>query len=78
MSYVVKPRNFVTTKLNDFTYCVCQRTRRGDRPYTQEEMDSALMNQAPGAPNLSVMSFKGGLHGRTMCKYGEQYQSPVV
>lgn len=27
------------------------------------------MNQPPGSPPLSILSFKGGLHGRTMGKF---------
>ncbi|PRP82232.1 4-aminobutyrate transaminase [Planoprotostelium fungivorum] len=40
------------------------RKVRGDAPYTQEELQSCMKNEAPGAPNLSIMSFKGGFHGR--------------
>lgn len=38
---------------------------RGGRDFTQEEMNSCMTNQAPGSPNLSVLSFDGGFHGRT-------------
>ena len=33
---------------------------------TQEEIDSTMKNQAPGAPKLSILPFKGGFHGRTV------------
>lgn len=29
-------------------------------------MDSCMINQAPGAPNLSILSFMGAFHGRTI------------
>ncbi|KAH7002002.1 aminotransferase class-III-domain-containing protein [Ilyonectria destructans] len=35
-----------------------------DVDFTQAELDSAMNNQAPGAPHLSIMSFKTGFHGR--------------
>ncbi|XP_023328158.1 4-aminobutyrate aminotransferase, mitochondrial [Eurytemora carolleeae] len=38
---------------------------RGGRAFTQEEIDSCMINQSPGTPNLSVLSFHGGFHGRT-------------
>ncbi|KAJ8725637.1 hypothetical protein PYW08_003820 [Mythimna loreyi] len=44
--------------------------RGGLTTFTEEEMKSVLENKPPGAPNLSVMSFKapllqGAFHGRT-------------
>ncbi|WWC65717.1 4-aminobutyrate aminotransferase [Kwoniella dejecticola CBS 10117] len=42
-----------------------QRERGGpDVPFTKEEMDSCMDNHSPGAPQLSVLSFKSGFHGR--------------
>ncbi|OCF61921.1 4-aminobutyrate aminotransferase [Kwoniella mangroviensis CBS 10435] len=42
-----------------------QRERGGpDVPFTKEEMDSCMLNHTPGAPQLSVLSFKSGFHGR--------------
>jgi len=38
---------------------------RGGRDFNQEEMESCMINQAPGTPKLSVLSFHGGFHGRT-------------
>lgn len=35
-----------------------------DAPPTQEEIDSAALNQAPGSPNVGILSFKSGFHGR--------------
>ncbi|KAK8741036.1 hypothetical protein OTU49_002459, partial [Cherax quadricarinatus] len=40
--------------------------RGGSSDFTQEELDSCLMNQAPGCPSYSLLSFKGAFHGRTM------------
>lgn len=44
-----------------------QRVRRGETvSFTQEEINSCMINQAPGAPKLSIMSFHGAFHGRTL------------
>uniref|UniRef100_A0A1A9X4W3 (S)-3-amino-2-methylpropionate transaminase n=1 Tax=Glossina brevipalpis TaxID=37001 RepID=A0A1A9X4W3_9MUSC len=43
------------------------RKKRGeDGCFTEEEIESSLRNLPPGAPNLSLLSFCGGFHGRTM------------
>ncbi|RWS27586.1 4-aminobutyrate aminotransferase-like protein [Leptotrombidium deliense] len=42
-----------------------QQKKRGGESPSDEELESCLWNQSPGAPNLSVMSFSGGFHGRT-------------
>ncbi|XP_041977177.1 4-aminobutyrate aminotransferase, mitochondrial [Aricia agestis] len=41
------------------------KKRGGKIEFTPEEMSSCMANQPPGSPNLSIMSFKGGFHGRT-------------
>ena len=32
--------------------------------FTEKELDSAMKNEAPGSPPLSILSFKTGFHGR--------------
>lgn len=32
--------------------------------FTEKELDSAMKNESPGSPPLSIMSFKTGFHGR--------------
>jgi len=49
-------------KLMHFKY---MEKLRGGRAFTQEEMESCMVNETPGTPNLSVLSFHGGFHGRT-------------
>ncbi|KZC09694.1 PREDICTED: 4-aminobutyrate aminotransferase, mitochondrial-like [Dufourea novaeangliae] len=41
-----------------------ERRRRGEN-FTKEEKKSALFNKPPGCPELSILSFEGGYHGRT-------------
>lgn len=44
-----------------------RRTQRGENvPFSEEEMNSCMNNQQPGSPNLSILSFQGAFHGRTM------------
>ena len=38
---------------------------RAGEGFSQEAMESCMVNMAPGTPNLSVLSFHGGFHGRT-------------
>nr|XP_034171954.1 4-aminobutyrate aminotransferase, mitochondrial isoform X1 [Osmia lignaria] len=40
--------------------------QRKDAPFTEEEMKTCIMNQVPGAPKFSILSFKGAFHGRTL------------
>ncbi|XP_037813046.1 4-aminobutyrate aminotransferase, mitochondrial [Lucilia sericata] len=44
-----------------------RQTQRGENvTFTEEEKNSCMVNMAPGAPKLSLLSFKGAFHGRTM------------
>jgi 4-aminobutyrate aminotransferase/(S)-3-amino-2-methylpropionate transaminase len=33
---------------------------------SQEDLNSCMMNQAPGSPNLSILSFHGSVHGKLL------------
>ncbi|XP_003459439.4 4-aminobutyrate aminotransferase, mitochondrial isoform X2 [Oreochromis niloticus] len=39
---------------------------RGQNTPTNEELNTSMINQAPGCPELSILSFMGGFHGRTL------------
>ena len=42
-----------------------QQQRGGyDAEFSQEDIESSMNNQAPGSPNMSILSFRGGFHGR--------------
>ncbi|XP_071965470.1 4-aminobutyrate aminotransferase, mitochondrial-like [Antedon mediterranea] len=43
-----------------------RRTKRGGAEVTQEEMDTCMVNEAPGSPQYTFMSFNGSFHGRTV------------
>ncbi|XP_075220509.1 4-aminobutyrate aminotransferase [Lycorma delicatula] len=41
--------------------------QRGENAeFTPEELQSCMINQVPGSPKLSILSFKGAFHGRTL------------
>jgi len=42
------------------------KQRGGRVEFTEEELMTTMTNSAPGSPKLSVMSFKGCFHGRTV------------
>jgi 4-aminobutyrate aminotransferase/(S)-3-amino-2-methylpropionate transaminase len=50
---------------------------RGDADFTVEEIESAMQNRAPGAPEYSIMSFNGGLHGRTFGSLATTRSKPI-
>ncbi|XP_012682675.1 4-aminobutyrate aminotransferase, mitochondrial [Clupea harengus] len=39
---------------------------RGHNNPSEEDVTSCMINQSPGCPDLSILSFMGGFHGRTM------------
>lgn len=43
-----------------------QRERGENVAFSEEENCSSLINRPPGSPNLSILSFHGGFHGRTL------------
>jgi 4-aminobutyrate aminotransferase/(S)-3-amino-2-methylpropionate transaminase len=42
------------------------RRKRGGKPPTDEEIQTAVLNKPPGAPPLTILSLNHGFHGRTM------------
>ncbi|XP_071746055.1 4-aminobutyrate aminotransferase, mitochondrial isoform X2 [Lepeophtheirus salmonis] len=42
------------------------KERGGRTEFTEEELNSTMANSPPGSPSLSILSFKGGFHGRTV------------
>ncbi|EPQ11868.1 4-aminobutyrate aminotransferase, mitochondrial [Myotis brandtii] len=39
---------------------------RGRTGFSKEELETCMVNQAPGCPDYSILSFMGAFHGRTM------------
>ncbi|XP_048868949.1 4-aminobutyrate aminotransferase, mitochondrial-like isoform X3 [Brienomyrus brachyistius] len=43
-----------------------QKKQRGNNEPTAEELSSSVISQPPGCPHLTILSFMGGLHGKTL------------
>ncbi|XP_064415124.1 4-aminobutyrate aminotransferase, mitochondrial isoform X2 [Latimeria chalumnae] len=43
-----------------------RKKERGQVEITKEEQETCMINQSPGCPDYTIMSFMGGFHGRTM------------
>ncbi|KAH6636249.1 aminotransferase class-III-domain-containing protein [Chaetomium tenue] len=55
-----------------------QRERGGPNvEFTEEEMNSAMNNQPPGASQLSILSFKTGFHGRLFGSLSTTRSKPI-
>lgn len=55
-----------------------QQERGGpDVAFTEEELDSAMNNAQPGAPQYSIMSFKKGFHGRLFGSLSTTRSKPI-
>ncbi|UKZ82295.1 hypothetical protein TrVFT333_010081 [Trichoderma virens FT-333] len=55
-----------------------QQERGGpDVEFTQEELDSAMKNQAPGSSSLSILSFKTAFHGRLFGTLSTTRSKPI-
>ncbi|XP_075970086.1 4-aminobutyrate aminotransferase, mitochondrial-like [Anticarsia gemmatalis] len=44
----------------------CTKMRGDRKEFSDEELKSCMNNQPPGSPYLSMMSFRGAFHGRTL------------
>ncbi|KAL8980415.1 MAG: hypothetical protein Q9177_005889 [Variospora cf. flavescens] len=56
-----------------------RRQERGgpDAEFTAEEISSAMNNQTPGSPHLSILSFKSGFHGRLFGSLSTTRSKPI-
>lgn len=55
-----------------------RRQERGeDVEFTPEEMSSAMNNQSPGSPPLSILSFRSGFHGRLFGSLSTTRSKPI-
>lgn len=56
-----------------------RRTQRGgpDVEFTEQEMESAMHNQKPGSPDLSILSFATGFHGRLFGSLSTTRSKPI-
>lgn len=56
-----------------------QSKRRGgvDKPISPEEMESSMLNQAPGSPEMAILSFSSSFHGRTFGSLSTTRSKPI-
>lgn len=55
-----------------------QQERGGRIPeFSDEELTSCMLNQAPGAPKLSILSFTSGFHGRLFGSLSTTRSKPI-
>ena len=56
-----------------------RRQERGgpDVEFTAEEMATSMNNQSPGSPNLSILSFRSGFHGRLFGSLSTTRSKPI-
>ncbi|KAF7586083.1 4-aminobutyrate transaminase [Aspergillus hancockii] len=54
-----------------------RRKQRGDAPWSEHEQESAMKNQAPGSPDLAILSFKNSFHGRGFASLSATRSKPV-
>lgn len=55
-----------------------QRDRGGtEAKFTQDELSSVMLNKAPGSSNYSILSFKGGFHGRLFGSLSTTRSKPI-
>uniref|UniRef100_A0A8D1U8X9 4-aminobutyrate aminotransferase, mitochondrial n=1 Tax=Sus scrofa TaxID=9823 RepID=A0A8D1U8X9_PIG len=59
---ILPPENFVE-KLRE---SLLSSKERGQSAFSKEELETCMINQAPGCPDYSILSFMGAFHGRTM------------
>lgn len=50
---------------------------RNGSPPTAEDLESTMVNQLPGSPKLSAMSFEGAFHGRTFGALSCTHSKPI-
>lgn len=54
-----------------------RKQQRHNADFSEDEVTSAMKNQAPGSPNLSIMSFKTGFHGRLFGSLSTTRSKPI-
>lgn len=53
------------------------KKERAGREPNKEELNSVMINKAPGSPQLAILSFMGGFHGRTFGTLSTTHTNPL-
>ncbi|CCI42958.1 hypothetical protein ABG067_001642 [Albugo candida] len=51
--------------------------QRGGKPPSVDDLESSMKNNSPGAPNLGILSFEGGFHGRLLGCLSTTHSNPI-
>lgn len=54
-----------------------RRQQRASDPWTEYEQVTAMKNQAPGSPDLAILSFRNSFHGRSFGSLSTTRSKPV-
>jgi 4-aminobutyrate aminotransferase / (S)-3-amino-2-methylpropionate transaminase len=60
-----------------FMYKRQQQRGGANVEFTSEEINSSMLNQAPGSPHLSILSFKSAFHGRLFASLSTTRSKPM-
>lgn len=60
-----------------FMYRRQQERGGADVDFSAEDISSSMLNKSPGAPELSIMSFKSGFHGRLFGSLSTTRSKPI-
>ncbi|KAI9645963.1 4-aminobutyrate transaminase [Ciborinia camelliae] len=60
-----------------FMYRRQQERGGADVEFSEKDIASCMLNQAPGAPQLSILSFKSGFHGRLFGSLSTTRSKPI-
>lgn len=58
-------------------FIMFEKRQRNGREPNETELNSCLINQPPGSPNLSILSFTQGFHGRTLGALSCTHSKPI-
>ncbi|KAI4462033.1 aminotransferase [Holotrichia oblita] len=53
------------------------REKRAGSNFSEQELTSSMLNKPPGSPNVAILSFKGGFHGRTTGSLSATRTKPI-
>lgn len=59
------------------TFFWYQRNKRGGDEFTASEIESVMNNQAPGSPELAILSFERAFHGRLFASGSTTRSKPI-
>ena len=54
-----------------------QAQKRGTNGFTESELTSCMVNKSPGSPDLAILSFKKGFHGRLFGSLSATRSKPI-